>query len=136
MTDAPNPHIKTLCNQLAKVTKERTDAQAKIAELENALSAASGTIAAMRADRLAALPDMIAPLVWEELDEHEYGNTFTAIGKNGRHYEAGVDASGQVYWGFHASVVNDGSLVSGWIADAQDAANTHNRAAIMAPFKP
>jgi hypothetical protein len=84
---------------------------------------------------LAALPDMIAPLVWEELDEHEYGNTFTAIGKNGRHYEAGVDASGQVYWGFHASVVNDASLVSGWIADAQNAANTHHRAAIMAAFK-
>jgi hypothetical protein len=77
---------------------------------------------------------MIAPLVWEELDEHEYGHTFTAIGKNGRHYEAGVDASGQAYWGFHASVVNDGSLVSGWIADAQDAANTHHRAAIMAAF--
>jgi hypothetical protein len=83
---------------------------------------------------LEALPDMIAPLVWEELDEHEYGNTFTAIGKNGRHYEAGVDASGQVYWGFHASVVNDGSLVSGWIADAQDAANTHHRATIMEAF--
>jgi hypothetical protein len=83
---------------------------------------------------LAALPDMIAPLVWEELDEHEYGNTFTAIGKNGRHYEAGVDASGQAYWGFHASVVNDGSLVSGWIADAKAAANAHHRAAGMAIF--
>jgi hypothetical protein len=83
---------------------------------------------------LEALPDMIAPLVWEELDEHEYGNTFTAIGKNGRHYEAGVDASGQAYWGFHASVVNDGSLVSGWIADSKAAANTHHRAAIMEAF--
>ena len=38
---------------------------ARIAELENALAAASGTIAAMRADRLADLPDMIAPLVWD-----------------------------------------------------------------------
>jgi ABC-type Fe3+ transport system substrate-binding protein len=37
MTDAPNPYIKALCKQLAKVTKERTDAQARIAPLEAAL---------------------------------------------------------------------------------------------------
>jgi chromosome segregation ATPase len=31
---APNPHINTLCKQLAKVTKERADAQARIAQIK------------------------------------------------------------------------------------------------------
>jgi hypothetical protein len=83
---------------------------------------------------LAALPDMIAPLVWSALDAGEYGNAFVAIGKNGRHYEAGLDPDGQAYWGFHASMQAD-SLVSGEIADAKAAANTHHRDAIMAAFK-
>jgi hypothetical protein len=37
IADAPNPHIKMLCDQIAKVSKERTDAQSRIAELEAAL---------------------------------------------------------------------------------------------------
>jgi hypothetical protein len=45
--------------------KRLAKAQAKIAELENSLAAASGTIAGMREDRFADLPDMIALLVWE-----------------------------------------------------------------------
>jgi chromosome segregation ATPase len=34
---APNPQITVLCKQLAKVSKERTDALARIEELETAL---------------------------------------------------------------------------------------------------
>jgi hypothetical protein len=83
---------------------------------------------------LAAMQLKIPALVWEELDEHEYGNTFTALGRNGKTYEAGADASGQSYWGFHASVTFGGVFVSGWISDAQAAADEDHRGDIMSIF--
>jgi uncharacterized coiled-coil protein SlyX len=45
ITDAPNSNISALCKQLAKVSKERTDAQARIAELESQLASALTLIA-------------------------------------------------------------------------------------------
>jgi hypothetical protein len=76
----------------------------------------------------------IPPLVWEELDEYEYGNTFIALGRNGKTYEAGSDISGQVYWGFHASVTFGGVFVTGGISDAQAAADEDHRGDIMSIF--
>jgi hypothetical protein len=85
---------------------------------------------------LAALPDMIPDLVWDVLATTESGNIFGSgiygidkgatkggyyVGLNGR--DVLVDDKGNTLW-FEA------------IAQAQAAANAHNRAAIMSAFNP
>jgi hypothetical protein len=54
-----NDHAIDITADAILALPEISNAQAKISELENALAAASGTIAAMRADRLADLPDHV-----------------------------------------------------------------------------
>jgi hypothetical protein len=95
-------------------------AEAKIAELENALAAASGTIAAMRADRLADLPDMIAPLVWVRNGSHWAGGYGYVVRKLGSQYTL--------------TIRNQFEREFDELEDAQSAANTHYRAAVMAAF--
>ena len=81
---------------------------------------------------LAALPDMIAPLVWEQIAETESGE-IVASGQYG--IDSGA-TTGLFYVIFNGHELLDdpsGSVI--WyetLKDAQAAANTHHRAAIMA----
>jgi hypothetical protein len=71
---------------------------------------------------LAALPDMIAPLVWE----------YDAGWHNAGHYEIqGSSFEEDVMWSYRGSYCR---TVFTDIAEAKAAANTHYRAAIMAAF--
>jgi hypothetical protein len=71
---------------------------------------------------LAALPDMIAPLVW----------AYDAGWHNAGHYVIkGSSFEQDVMWSYRGSYCR---TVFKNIAEAKDAANTHHRAAIMAAF--
>jgi hypothetical protein len=71
---------------------------------------------------LAALPDMIAPLVW----------AYDAGWHNAGHYVIkGSSFEEDVMWSYRGSYCR---TVFKNIAEAKDAANTHHRAAIMAAF--
>ena len=102
---------------------EISNAQAKIAELETALAAASGTIAAMRADRLADLPDMIAPLDMPERRNNYWGHKggYQVAHTNGDLFRVRL----------HCRVICKDIRGFGRAADW---ANTHHRASIMAAF--
>jgi hypothetical protein len=83
---------------------------------------------------LAALPNMIAPLVWEQIAETESGE-IVAAGQYG--IDSGA-TTGLFYVIFNGHELLDdpsGSVI--WyetLKDAQSAANDHHRAAIMAAF--
>jgi hypothetical protein len=78
---------------------------------------------------IAALPDMIAPLVWEaDVESYSYSTTQTG------QYQVREAGSG---WYVQLDCMRS-SLVSQNLASreqAKAAANTHHRAAIMAAFK-
>jgi hypothetical protein len=82
---------------------------------------------------LAALPDMIPNLAWEYMTERGYWCSQSALGL----YECGFDdgwwatLDGYGYWEWEPE--EDPRSYSTEFA-AQDAANTHHRAAIMAAF--
>jgi hypothetical protein len=74
---------------------------------------------------LAALPDMIAPLVWEEDGRHNY------LQCKGARYQVAWNGDGtwRVRLDSHVIFRSRPSLI-----EAKDAANAHHRAAIMAAF--
>jgi hypothetical protein len=82
---------------------------------------------------IAALPDMIPNLAWEYMTERGYWCSQSALGL----YECGFDdgwwatLDGYGYWEWEPE--EDPRSYSTEFA-AQDAANTHHRAAIMAAF--
>jgi hypothetical protein len=82
---------------------------------------------------LEALPDMIAPLVWEHMIKVGYWRSQSALGL----YECGFDdgwwATLDGYQSWEWEPEEDPRSYSTEFA-AQDAANTHHRAAIMAAF--
>jgi hypothetical protein len=84
---------------------------------------------------LAALPDMIAPLVWDKHpDQHEWYNV-THMDIDGIEYGytiAGVRSKWAVYLRFGNKRVGGLHRVP---QEAFDWANTHHRAAIMAAFQ-
>ena len=85
---------------------------------------------------IAALPDMIAPLVWEGVED----DCYVTCGSLGVTYGLQVcdtlERRGEHVW---SACVNNKPLVSvpkqASFSQAQAAANTHHRAAIMAAFK-
>jgi hypothetical protein len=83
---------------------------------------------------LQALPNMIAPLVWEHMIKVGYWRSQSALGL----YECGFDdgwwATLDGYQSWEWEPEEDPRSYSTEFA-AQDAANTHHRAAIMAAFK-
>ena len=83
---------------------------------------------------LAALPDMIAPLVWERADLSAWGEFVWALNKQyTMHWEYGAGPNGEEC--FFSAKVDGVSCYSGWSEEAaKHAANTHHRAAIMAAF--
>jgi hypothetical protein len=84
---------------------------------------------------LAALPDMIAPLIWDKHpDQHEWYNV-THMDIDGIEYGytiAGVRSKWAVYLRFGNKRVGGLHRVP---QEAFDWANTHHRAAIMASFQ-
>ena len=119
--------------------QEIEESQAKIAELENALAAASGTIAAMRADRLADLPDMIAPLVWEG----EEGDCFVQSEAAGYTYELSVcdtlERSCDYVWRSDVrymgkTEVNIATKSTASFAEAKEASDNHRRSVAVEIF--
>jgi hypothetical protein len=103
------------------LSAHKRTSQAKIAELKNALAAASGTIAAMRADRLADLPDMIAPLDMPERRNNYWGH------KSG--YQVAHTNEDLFRVRLHGRVICKD--IRGF-RRAVEWANNHHRAAIMA----
>ena len=112
-----------------------TDMREKIAEIccQYMSGLATADIDQKCADAiLEALPDMIAPLVWEQIAETESGE-IVASGQYG--IDSGA-TTGLFYVIFNGHELLDdpsGSVI--WyetLKDAQAAANTHHRAAIMA----
>jgi hypothetical protein len=79
---------------------------------------------------IAALPDMIEPLVWTEPDDNDYGHIFSGpyeiTSKNSKLF-----IHGSLYGGMTLAFEFSASL-----AEAIITANAHHRAAIMAEFNP
>jgi hypothetical protein len=78
---------------------------------------------------LAALPDMIAPLVWGA--KPNVNGIYKTDYLHGMYYTMKIAHAGRVYWRVNTEFSWNGVSSE---PDAQAAANTHHRAAIMAAF--
>jgi hypothetical protein len=76
---------------------------------------------------LAALPDMIAPLVWGA--KPNVNGIYKTDYLHGMYYTMKIAHAGRVYWRVNTEFSWNGVSSE---PDAQAAANTHHRAAIMA----
>jgi len=116
--------MKTLRDKIADIIDRETNARL----LQDEIDILNGHEVAQSI--IAALPDMVPPLVWDENpDEIKYSVTANAFGLT---YEASIDSAGDAYWQFWRDVSRPIVVVTGGLSEAKAAANAHHAAAVVA----